>query len=156
MLNTLSLIITKQTSQVFACLENTNQTNAMDMKDIRRQRLREWFSNHSIPEKEKSYISQLINGKASFGEKAARRLEGAYGMPVNFLDSTDNSEDKPLPRQLDSRQEKLLELFDRLPESEKDQHIQALSDVVEGYDKLFKELLQNRNLDDIIKKIQKK
>ncbi|TBL88214.1 hypothetical protein EYY88_05570 [Hafnia alvei] len=77
-------------------------------------------------------------------------------MPVNFLDSTDYSEDKPLSRQLDSRQEKLLELFDRLPESEKDQHIQALSDVVEGYDKLFKELLQNRNLDDIIKKIQKK
>lgn len=128
----------------------------MDMKDVRRQRLREWFSNHSIPEKEKSYISQLINGKASFGEKAARRLEGAYGMPVNFLDSADNSENKPLSRQLDSRQERLLELFDRLPESEKDPHIQALSDVVEGYDKLFKELLQNRNLDEIIKKIQKK
>lgn len=127
----------------------------MDMKDVRRQRLREWFTDRSIPEKEKSYLSQLINGKASFGERAARRLEVAYGMPVNYLDRSSDDE-KSLGRQLDSRQEKLLELFDRLPESEKDQHIRTLADVVEGYDRLFKELLQNRDIEEILKKHKKK
>lgn len=59
----------------------------MNIADNRRQKLKEWFSSRSIPEGEKSYISQLINGKASFGEKAARRLEATYGMPIKFLDS---------------------------------------------------------------------
>jgi SOS-response transcriptional repressor LexA len=60
-----------------------------DQKKVenRRARLREWFANRSFPEKEKSYISQLINGKASFGEKAARRLERDYGMGADYLDS---------------------------------------------------------------------
>ncbi|AVT58536.1 Phage repressor CI-like protein [Pectobacterium versatile] len=58
----------------------------MDTKEIRRTRLKEWFSERAIPGKEKSYISQLINGKASFGEKAARRLERDYGMPPGYLD----------------------------------------------------------------------
>jgi hypothetical protein len=53
----------------------------------RRARLREWFDRHPIPEKEKSYISQLINGKASFGEKAAERLESEYGMGKGYLDA---------------------------------------------------------------------
>ncbi|AKP34689.1 LexA family protein [Yersinia aleksiciae] len=60
----------------------------MDIKDIRRLRLKEWFADKSLPEKEKSYLSQLITGKStSFGEKAARRLESTYGMPVGHLDS---------------------------------------------------------------------
>lgn len=62
----------------------------MKTTDIRRLRLKEWYSTRSIPESEKSYISQLINGKASFGEKAARRLENDYQMPSGYLDSTDN------------------------------------------------------------------
>ncbi len=53
----------------------------------RRARLREWFSERPIPASEKSYISQLVNGKASFGEKAARRLEETYEMPTGFLDT---------------------------------------------------------------------
>lgn len=59
----------------------------MKVPDNRRDRLKAWFSSRSIPEREKSYISQLINGKASFGEKAARRLERDYGMPELYLDS---------------------------------------------------------------------
>ena len=59
----------------------------MDIANIRRSRLRLWFSDKSIPESEKSYISQLINGKASFGEKAARRLEKTYKMPDKYLDN---------------------------------------------------------------------
>ena len=58
----------------------------MDITDIRRARLKEWFADRSFPEKEKSYLSQLINGKASFGEKAARRLETDYGMGSKYLD----------------------------------------------------------------------
>ncbi|MDR5020526.1 S24 family peptidase [Yersinia rochesterensis] len=59
----------------------------MDIKDIRRLRLKEWFADKPLPEKEKSYLSQLITGKStSFGEKAARRLESTYGMPSGHLD----------------------------------------------------------------------
>lgn len=49
-------------------------------------------SDKTIPSKEKSYISQLINGKASFGEKSARRLEHDYCMPEFYLDKINNNE----------------------------------------------------------------
>lgn len=63
----------------------------MDIVSIRRNKLRLWFSGKPIPEPEKSYISQLINGKASFGEKAARRLEKTYKMPNKYLDEDEQS-----------------------------------------------------------------
>ncbi|MEI7002762.1 phage repressor protein [Pectobacterium parmentieri] len=66
--------------------DDSLQNAFKDTKEIRRIRLKEWFSGRTIPEEEKSYISQLINGKASFGEKAARRLEHDYGMPIGYLD----------------------------------------------------------------------
>lgn len=65
----------------------------MKISDIRRIKLKEWFSSRSIPSDEKSYISQLINGKGSFGEKAARRLETSYGMGDRYLDTPINSEE---------------------------------------------------------------
>lgn len=77
---------TKHNSQAFACLEATNHTVGMDIVEIRRQNLRAYFVNRSIPPREKSYISQLLSGKAAFGEKAARRLESTYGMPPMYLD----------------------------------------------------------------------
>ncbi|MCU6199082.1 helix-turn-helix domain-containing protein [Citrobacter cronae] len=54
------------------------------------------------------------------------------------------------PEMLDERHQTLLRLFDRLPESEKDQHIESLRTMVENYDKLFKELLKNRNIEEIM------
>lgn len=78
---------TKHNCQAFACLETTNHTLGMDIVEIRRRNLHSWFSQRSIPPREKSYISQLINGKAAFGEKAARRLEATYGMPLMYLDT---------------------------------------------------------------------
>lgn len=57
-----------------------------ELKELRAKNLKQWFSNKTVPTKEKSYISQLINGKASFGEKSARRLEADYGMPQFYLD----------------------------------------------------------------------
>jgi phage repressor protein C with HTH and peptisase S24 domain len=81
-----SLVNSKPKSQVFACLENTNQNCLMDKATIRRLQLRAWFEHRTLPEKEKSYLSQLINGKSSFGEKAARRIELDYGMNPGYLD----------------------------------------------------------------------
>ncbi|SMG60196.1 helix-turn-helix domain-containing protein [Cedecea sp. NFIX57] len=49
-----------------------------------------------------------------------------------------------LPTELDGRQIKLLELFDSLPESEKDRHIIELESKVDGFNNLFEELLAAR------------
>lgn len=64
----------------------------MEISKTRRVRLKEWFSKRSIPEREKSYISQLLAGKAPFGERAARRLEHDYGMPQRWLDQQNKHE----------------------------------------------------------------
>lgn len=84
----------------------------MDMTSNRRARLRLWFSDRSVPANEKSYISQLMNGKAPFGEKAARRLENDYQMGSGYLDV-------PLEDfvALDSRRREFLQIrFDLLKE----------------------------------------
>ncbi|MDW1048814.1 S24 family peptidase [Mannheimia haemolytica] len=64
----------------------------MTLPEIRRKKLTEWFNTRDIPEKEKSYISQLKSGKSSFGERAARRLENEYGMPSFYLDYDEETE----------------------------------------------------------------
>jgi phage repressor protein C with HTH and peptisase S24 domain len=52
----------------------------------RRKRLVKLLENRTVPAREKSYVSQLVNGKSPFGEKAARRLEGVFGMEDGYLD----------------------------------------------------------------------
>ena len=86
-----SLANTKRNSQVFACLVPDKHNIYMDIREIRRTKLKLWFSERSIPENEKSYISQLLAGKASFGEKAARRLERTYKMPSMYLDDCEDN-----------------------------------------------------------------
>lgn len=62
---------------------------------IRRDNLKKWFSDKVVPEKDRSYVSQLISGKTpSFGEKAARRLEMENNMPAFYLDTPQNKETK--------------------------------------------------------------
>lgn len=56
----------------------------------RRRRLAKFFEGEALPAQEKSFLWQLINGKASFGEKAARRIENTYGMNAGYLDVTDD------------------------------------------------------------------
>lgn len=68
----------------------------MDIVDTRRARLRLWFTNRTLPASEKSYLSQLMTGRASFGERAARRLERDYGMDPGYLDSPLGSGEEPL------------------------------------------------------------
>lgn len=64
--------------------------------------------------------------------------------PEWLLNGTDSDEplkvEELLP-QLDDRQKLLLDLFDSLPESEKERHINELKDKVEGFQRLFDELL---------------
>lgn len=62
---------------------------------MRRARLREWVNANGVPQKEKSYFSQLFSGVASFGEKAARRLESDYGMGQHYLDGGSTSQPQP-------------------------------------------------------------
>lgn len=61
----------------------------MDIQDTRRNQLRKWLSANPTPAKEKSYFSQLVNGGASFGERAARRIERDYSMGDGYLDRTE-------------------------------------------------------------------
>lgn len=68
--------------------------------------------------------------------------------PAWLLNGTDSDEplkaEELLP-QLDDRQKLLLDLFDSLPESEKERHINELKDKVEGFQRLFDELLLVKN-----------
>ncbi|WP_052739523.1 hypothetical protein [Photorhabdus caribbeanensis] len=130
---------------MFACLVNTNQNYRMDIKGIRRKRLKEWFSTKTLPEKEKSYLSQLINGKASFGEKAARRLERDYHMPIGYLDTDTNTGEVSQCIELSKRQKILLELFDELPDSEADELLKTLEEKKRYYNQLLEELSQKKS-----------
>lgn len=76
----------------------------MEIKEIRRARLTKWFSARSIPAKEKSYISQLMSGTGSFGERAARRLERDYGMGDKYLDGVESTPTALIERGPDRRQ----------------------------------------------------
>jgi hypothetical protein len=58
----------------------------MSVQDNRRRNLALAFANRPIPPEEKSYFSQLLNGKSPFGEKAARRIEDQYGLAELSLD----------------------------------------------------------------------
>jgi hypothetical protein len=70
----------------------------MEKADVRRKNLAKWFSDKERPDAEKSYISQLINGSASFGERAAKRLERDYGMPEGYLDQDEDKKIAAVPR----------------------------------------------------------
>lgn len=65
---------------------DVTEEQPMGLVTIRRARLKEWFSDRALPRNEKAYLSQLINGKVVFGDRAARRLEKDYRMPKGYLD----------------------------------------------------------------------
>lgn len=113
--------------------------NAMEIKEIRRRRLKEWFADGKYPEKDSSYISQVINGKA-IGEKAARRLERDYEMPEMFLDMPyDVQESKTV--ELTDRQRKIVDLLDSLPDDEVDEFIVKLQERKAFYDRRLRAYL---------------
>ncbi|MCU5774716.1 hypothetical protein N5923_21810 [Erwiniaceae bacterium BAC15a-03b] len=116
----------------------------MDIREIRRTRLRQWFSGQPLPEKEKSYLSQLINGKSSFGEKAARRIEHDYGMPLKHLDSVSSSDKESENIELDENEKALIACFRRFPDAGKREMMALFRDKAEEYDRLFDELAKLR------------
>lgn len=119
-----------------------------DVKPIRQQRLREWFSDRPIPREESSYISQLMTGRTTFGPRAARRLEKDYGMPAGHLDEPYPEEPKPgFSRDFDFRQLKLLELADKLPDSEVDDIIKIMEEKAKEYELRLKEYLIKMGID---------
>lgn len=119
-----------------------------DIKPIRQQRLKEWFSERPIPREESSYISQLINGRSAFGHRTARRLENDYGMPKGFLDEPFNDESpSPQMANLDFRKLRLLELADELPDPEVDEIIKVMEQKAKFYQDAVKEFLIKRGID---------
>lgn len=121
----------------------------MDIKKIRQIRLKEWFKDKTLPTKEKSYLSQLMGGSSSFGEKAARRLEQTYGMPSGFLDQdnsiTSISDSKY--KELSKEQIEILELYDSLPKEEAQRFLREMKAKKAHYDAIFEEMLRKRGLD---------
>lgn len=73
-----------------------NRSNApMNATEIRRQRLRELLSERFADnasdlaravKKQQSYISELLKGKRSFGERVARDIERKVGVTPGWLD----------------------------------------------------------------------
>lgn len=92
----------------------------------------------------------------SISKESAKKIAEAFGVSLTWLldDEVDAGEvlleDDFQPLVLTKRQKLLIVLFERLPESAKDNHIAALQEIVNNYDSLFKELLKIRKLDEII------
>lgn len=87
--------------------------------------------------------------KGNISKDSALKLSEAFGVSLSWLlsDEADNPEPPIIPAVvLSERQRELLNLFDRLPESDKDNYIEALRTKVENYDRLFNELLKSRNI----------
>ncbi|WP_157832705.1 hypothetical protein [Candidatus Regiella insecticola] len=125
----------------------TKDNPFMEMKEIRRQRLKKWFENRPLPQREKSYFSQIINGKASFGERAARRIERAYGMEYGYLDiHIDTNQCASTPVILSRQQKILLDMFDGLPKTEQERFLQDISNKKDKIDRLFNEMMEKHGL----------
>ncbi|MGH1473635.1 helix-turn-helix domain-containing protein [Yersinia proxima] len=93
--------------------------------------------------------------KGKISKDSALKLSEAFGVSLSWLLSDEPAGDDisiVQPITLSDRQRELLNLFDRLPESDKDNHIEALRIKVENYDRLFNELLESRNLKELLKK----
>lgn len=63
----------------------------MDIQEIRRANLKAWVEQNGVPAAEKSYFSQVLGG-ASFGERAARRIETTYRMAPGYLDDASDKD----------------------------------------------------------------
>lgn len=117
----------------------------MTLKDIRQARLKAWFATRTLPEREKSYLSQLINGKSSFGERAARRIERDYHMPAGYLDSDpDNPESDTAQLILTDEEKRIIECFRGFPDSEKKEQLLIFETKLKKYNQLFAELQATR------------
>lgn len=83
-------------------LLNSGQAAHMDIRDIRRRRLKQLIAQKKSDGEVKnnadfarrhqidtSYLSQILNGHRKIGEQAARKLEGQIGLSHGHLDGDD-------------------------------------------------------------------
>lgn len=92
--------------------------------------------------------------KGKMSKDSALKLSEAFGVSLSWLLSDDvEFDEQPALQQisLTERHKELINLFDRLPESEQDHHIESLRSTVNNYDRLFDELLKSRNINKINK-----
>lgn len=120
----------------------------------RRRRLREWFAGKNLPPLEKSYLSQLMTGRASFGERAARRIERDYGMPEGYLDTPlqipgRDRKDYDRVKKLTDQQKEFLSLLDKLPTYEINKLLEEMRKKCEFYEVILDEFLEKRRKNNI-------
>lgn len=133
----------------------------MELKDIRQQRLKEWFADKKLPQKDASFISQVVRGGKFIGEKAARRLERDHGMPSLYLDTPLDKDPAPeaaasIPFQDTTIPETLrvaLEKLNSLPDDDAEKLIKEFADKIEGryryYEQKVIEFIQKNKLNDV-------
>ncbi|EBQ9001297.1 hypothetical protein BHM34_17350 [Salmonella enterica subsp. enterica serovar Toucra] len=120
-----------------------------NIADNRRRRLREWFAGKNLPPLEKSYLSQLMTGRASFGERAARRIERDYGMPEGHLDIPlhipgRDRKDYDRIKKLTDQQREFLSLLDKLPTYEINKLLEEMREKCNFYEAIVDEFLEKR------------
>jgi hypothetical protein len=79
--------------------------DSVSLQDVRRRRLRLLINQYGSQKHlaiacgydSDNYISQLLSGKKSFGEKAARRIEESTKKPKGWLDSDEDMDSSPPP-----------------------------------------------------------
>jgi hypothetical protein len=92
------------------------------------------------------YIRQLLKdgrGSRSIGEKSAARLEEKIGLQPGEL-SREREQGVDMQPRLSTRQRRLLELFESLPNSRQDEIIVQLEAENKHYEQLLSELLAKR------------
>ncbi|MGL5386682.1 MAG: helix-turn-helix domain-containing protein [Serratia sp. (in: enterobacteria)] len=97
--------------------------------------------------------------KGKMSKDSALKISEAFGVSLTWLLSdAEDVDDQVFDNQfiLSEKHKNLLRLFDRLPETEQDNHLETLKIKVENYDKLFFEMLKGRNIKEIIKSKRKK
>lgn len=65
-----------------------------------------------------TYVSQLLTGHRSFGEKAARRMEQRCGWPAGYLDDAD-ADERPTSVSLSAQQAELLRTWQHLTDKQR-------------------------------------
>ncbi|ECM0304234.1 helix-turn-helix domain-containing protein [Salmonella enterica subsp. enterica serovar Rubislaw] len=99
-----------------------------------------------------SVISQLVNGHRNLGDAISRRIEESLSVKKGWLDVPHGESEDDLDYDDDDRpylsldKKRVVELFRKLPESERNNIISQLQIKVDDYDRLFNELIKVRNL----------
>lgn len=104
-----------------------------------------------------SVISQLVNGHRNLGDTLARKIEESFAVQRGWLDvphapaqstsgsENENSENPPstfIQTELNADEKRLLALFNRLPQSEKSNMINAFEARAEELERLFSEFIE--------------